>query len=469
MQELFKVKFIDQKTFPVGIKQLSIKAKVIGATPPDTKQGDFGGPLVMTSGNRSDEPICFEDADARRRLTPLADAFLGHDRPIHRRCEDSVLRRQFPIRRSRGLAPSALRLPVSASRPLLATGAELKNTFCVVRGAEAFLSPHLGDLDEARAYQAFLTDLELYTDMLGLEPEVIACDMHPDYVASKWAREQGLETIEVQHHHAHDIGRLRKRLKASNGVEVRDGFPEYGKDFRRLLGIESDQAMELFHQTVSMKSVGNLTDFVRLGHLEPVPLPGGEAAIRQPWRSAAAYLEACGRPVPFSRWRQVRQSLQVNAPLSSGMGRLFDAVAAILGLRHEVSYEGQAAIELEWLAGEAQVEPYRCSVADGVIAGPELVAAAYDDHLAGRPAAEIAAAFHEGVAAAAVQACAQAAFPKRVVLSGGSFQNLRLVHSVRRRLGQLGFEVLTHQRVPPNDGGISFGQAAIAAWRTSCA
>lgn len=415
---------------------------------------DFGGALVMTSGNRSDEPICFDDADARRRLAPIADAFLAHDRPIHRRCEDSVVRQQFPIRRSRGLAPSALRVPVSAPRPILATGAELKNTFCVVRGAEAFLSPHLGDLDDASAYRAFLTDLELYTDMLGLEPEVIACDMHPDYVASKWAREQGLETIEVQHHHAHAAACLAEHGESGPSLALVFDGTGYGPDGTLWGG-------ELLRF--------NLTDFVRLGHLEPVPLPGGEAAIRQPWRSAAAYLEACGRPVPFRRWPEVRQSLQVNAPLSSGMGRLFDAVAALLGLRHEVSYEGQAAIELEWLAGEASAEPYRCSVANGVIAGPELVAAAYDDHLAGRPAEEIAAAFHEGVAAAAVQACAEAVFPKRVVLSGGTFQNLRLLDSVGRRLEQLGFEVLTHRRVPPNDGGISFGQAAIAAWRTSCA
>ncbi len=413
---------------------------------------DFGGPLVMTSGNRSDEPIAYDDAEARERLGAIADAFLAHDRPIHRRCEDSVVRSAFPLRRSRGHAPAALALPVPAERSIVAAGAELKNTFCVARGARAFLSPHLGDLHDATAYRAFRIDLDLYLEMLGVRPEVVACDLHPGYLSTTWAREQGTELVEVQHHHAHAAACLAEHGEEGPALAlVFDGTGQ-GTDGTIWGG-------ELLRC--------DLEGFERVAHLEPVPLPGGEAAIREPWRTAAAHLERAGRPVPYERWPLVRQGLGVNAPLSSGMGRLFDAVSALLGVRDRVTYEGQAAIELEQLAGEAPAEPYPCGLRDGVIAGADLVAAAHDDLAAGRPRAQIAAAFHEGVAAIAAEACAGAGGPGTVVLSGGSFQNLRLLGSVRRRLERLGFRVLTHRHVPPNDGGISYGQAAVAARRSA--
>jgi hydrogenase maturation protein HypF len=202
----------------------------------------------------------------------------------------------------------------------------------------------------------------------------------------------------------------------------------------------------------------DLAGFERLAHLTPVPLPGGEAAIREPWRMAAMHLELAGRPVPFERWPAVRESLQLNAPLSSGMGRLFDAAAALLGVRERVTFEGQAAIELELLAGRTEAAPYAWRFGDG----SELIAALHDDLAAGRPRAEVAAAFHETVATASAAACAEAAEPRTVVLSGGSFQNLRLLASTRRTLEALGFRVLSHRIVPPNDGGISYGQAAVA-------
>lgn len=413
---------------------------------------DFGGPLVMTSGNRSDEPIAYEDGEARRRLGEIADAFLAHDRPIHRRCEDSVVRSEFPVRRSRGLAPGALSLPVSATRAIVAAGAELKSTFCVARGGEAFLSPHLGDLDSEAAYRAFGTDLALYLDMLGTEPEVVAYDLHPEYLATKWALEQEAEPVGVQHHHAHAAACLAEHGEEGPALAVVLDGTGYGPD-GTLWGGEVLRC--------------DLEAFERVAHLEPVPLPGGEAAIREPWRAAAAHLERAGRPVAFERWPLVRQSLEVNAPLSSGMGRLFDAVAALLGVRDRVTYEGQAAIELEQLAGETLAEPYTCRISEGLIAGSDLVGAAHDDLAAGRPRPEIAAAFHEGVAVAVATACADAAEPPTAVLSGGTFQNLRLLASVRRRLERLGFRVLTHRLVPPNDGGISYGQAAIAARRVS--
>jgi hydrogenase maturation protein HypF len=416
---------------------------------------DTGLPLVMTSGNRSDEPIAYDDDDARARLADIADAFLAHDRPIHRRCEDSVVRAEFPIRRSRGHAPGALPLPVPAVRPSVAAGAELKATFCVARGGEAFLSPHLGDLDSELAHRAFRGDLALYLDMLDVRPEVVACDLHPDYVSTRWAHEQDADLVPVQHHHAHAAACLAEHGETGPALALVFDGTGYGPD-GTLWGGELLRC--------------DLARFERVVHLVPVPLPGGEAAIRQPWRIGCAYLEAAGRPVPFESWPVVREALKVNAPLSSGMGRLFDAVAALLGVRDEVTYEGQAAIELEHLAGETAATPYPCETSGGVIDGPALVRAAHDDLEAGRPRAEIAAAFHEGVAAAAAAACEQAALPRTVVLSGGTFQNLRLLRSVRGRLESAGFRVLTHRRVPPNDGGISYGQAAIAARRTaSCA
>ncbi len=408
-------------------------------------------PLVMTSGNRSDEPIATGDDEARGRLGEIADAFLTHDREIYRRCEDSVVRAAFPVRRSRGLAPEPLTLPRRGATPLVAAGAELKSTFCVLRGERAFLSPHLGDLDTPLAYDAFRSDLALYLEMLGVRPEAVAHDLHPDYLSTRWALEQDAEPIAVQHHHAHAAACLAEHGHEGPALALVFDGTGYGPD-GTLWGGELLEA--------------SLEGYERLGHLEPVPLPGGEAAIREPWRMAAAYLEAAGRPVAFESWPEVRQSLAVNAPLSSGMGRLFDAAAALLGVRARVTYEGQAAIELEALAGAVEADPYPCPVGGGVIGGAGLIAAVHDDLEAGRPREQVAAAFHEGVAAAAASACEEARTGhETVVLSGGSFQNLRLLASVRRRLGSLGFDVLTHRRVPPNDGGISFGQAAIAARR----
>ena len=407
---------------------------------------DFDGPLVMTSGNRSDEPIAFDDGEACERLAGIADAFLAHDRPIHRRCEDSVVRAAFPVRRSRGYAPGALRLPV-AGHPVLAVGAELKSTFCVARGGEAFLSPHLGDLDSELAYRAFETDLELYLAMLDVEPGLIAHDLHPEYLSTKWALEQEAELVGVQHHHAHAAACLAEHGETGPALALVFDGTGYGTD-GTLWGGELLRC--------------DLASFERLAHLEPVPLPGGEAAIRESWRVAAVYLERLGLPVPFERWELVRESLKANAPLSSGMGRLFDAVAALLGVRETVSYEGQAAIELEQLAGDAVAAPYDWRFGDAA----ELVAAIVEDT---RPRAEVAAAFHETVAAASAAACVDAGGADTVVLSGGTFQNLRLLASARARLEAEGFRVLTHRLVPPNDGGISFGQVAVASTRRATA
>jgi hydrogenase maturation protein HypF len=327
---------------------------------------------------------------------------------------------------------------------VVAAGPELKSTFCVARGAEAFLSPHLGDLVDERAHAAFRTDLALYLEMLGVEPEVVAYDLHPEYLATKWALEQDADLVGVQHHHAHAAACLAEHGETGPALALVFDGTGYGTD-GTLWGGELLRC--------------DLTSFERVAHLDPIPLPGGEAAVREPWRTAAVHLERADRPVPFERWPAVRESLKANAPLSSGMGRLFDAVAALLGVRTEVSYEGQAAIELEQLAGETAAAPYEWSFGDGTA----LVRAVHDDLAAGRPRAEIAAAFHEAVAAGAADACERAGEPGTVALSGGTFQNLRLLSATTRELEERGFRVLAHRLVPPNDGGISYGQAAVAA------
>ena len=407
---------------------------------------DFGGPLVLTSGNRSDEPIACDDGDARTRLAGIADAFLGHDRVIHRRCEDSVVYASFPVRRSRGYVPGRLPLPIAAARPIVAAGAELKATFCVARGRDAYLSPHLGDLDSEPAHRAFRSDLDLYLAMLGTDAEVVAHDLHPEYLSTKWALEQDAELVGVQHHHAHAAACLAEHGEEGPVLALVFDGTGYGTD-GTLWGSELLRC--------------DLDSFERLAHLEPIPLPGGAAAIAEPWRVAAVHLERAGLPVPFERWPLVRESLKLDPPLACGMGRLFDAVAALLELRVQVSYEGQAAIELEQLAGETEADPHPWRFGDGT-ALVSLVAADLAD---GRPRPEIAAAFHESVAAAAAEACAGVDEPRTVVLSGGTFQNLRLLRSTRLRLERLGFRVLTHRLVPSNDGGISYGQAAVAARR----
>jgi len=416
---------------------------------------DVARPLVLTSGNVSDEPIAFEDAEAHARLGDIADAFLSHDRPIHRRCEDSVVRAAFPIRRSRGYAPGSLPLaapPFAAEgRSIVAAGAELKSTFCVTRGGEAFLSPHLGDLDSEPAYRAFRTDLALYLAMLDVELDVVAHDLHPEYLSTKWALEQDAELVGVQHHHAHAAACLAEHGEQGPVLALVFDGTGYGTD-GTLWGGELLRC--------------DLAGFERLAHLDPVLLPGGEAAIREPWRMAALHLERAGVAVPWPRWELVRESLKLAPPLSSGMGRLFDAVAAVLGVRDRVTYEGQAAVELEQLAGTARAEPYPWRFGDTT----GLVSTCHAERLAGRAVEEIAARFHETVAAGAAAACAEAGGPGTVVLSGGSFQNLRLLDSTRGRLETLGFRVLSHRLVPPNDGGISYGQAAVAARRiASCA
>ena len=401
---------------------------------------------MLTSGNLSDEPIAFDDDEARARLGGIADAFLAHDRPIHRRCEDSVVRAGFPLRRSRGYAPAALPLP-GAARTIVAAGAELKSTFCVTRGGEAFLSPHLGDLDSEPAYRAFHADLALYLAMLDVELDVVAHDLHPEYLSTKWALEQDAELVGVQHHHAHAAACLAEHGEEGPALALVFDGTGYGTD-GTLWGGELLRC--------------DLESFERVAHLDPVPLPGGEAAIREPWRVAALHLERAGLAGALAgvgaRAREPEARARRSRPGwagSSTRSRRCSACASASATRARPPSSSSS----------SPAPPRPSRIRGGSATSTGLVATCSSELASGRPAEEIAARFHETVAAGAADACAAAGEPRLVVLSGGSFQNLRLLDSTRGRLEALGFRVLGHRRVPPNDGGISYGQAAVAARR----
>ncbi|WP_307848667.1 carbamoyltransferase HypF [Microbispora oryzae] len=433
-------------------------------------------PLVLTSGNVSDEPIAYVDEEAMERLAGIADVFLTHDRPIHVRADDSVVRtfrgRELPVRRSRGYAPQPMALAAGVPRPVLACGAELKNTFCLAKGRRAFVSHHIGDLENYETLRAYTQGIEHFRRLFDLVPEVVAHDLHPEYLSTKYALErEGVDLVGVQHHHAHVASCLADNGECGPVIGVAFDGLGYGLD-GTLWGGEF--------------LIADLARFERAGYLEPLPMPGGAAAIREPWRMAAAYLDlALGGCVPddmdvvrrnADRWPAVVALARagVGSPRTSSMGRLFDAVAAITCGRDVITYEGQAAVELERRADPAEPGAYECPLLAGApattalftAAGPELVAAVVDDLGAGTPAEVVAARFHNAVARLVADGCARlrdAGAPSTVALSGGVFQNMLLLERATDLLEADGFRVLTHRRVPPNDGGVSLGQAAVAA------
>jgi hydrogenase maturation protein HypF len=433
-----------------------------------------GAPIVLTSGNVSDEPIAHVDADAAARLRGIADAFLTHDRPIHIRADDSVVRvvggRVLPLRRSRGYAPEPLRIPVPqgarAARPVLGCGAELKNTFCILRGTEAFLSHHIGDLENAETLGAYVHGIEHLGRLLDVAPAVLAHDLHPEYLSTKYAlgraeADPDVQLVGVQHHHAHLAACLADNGEVGPVVGIACDGLGYGTDGVLWGG----EVMEVA-----------LTGFRRLAHLEPVGLPGGATAVRQPWRTAASWLHAAGidpgglalvaRNGPM--WTQVQRLLHssVDIPLTTSAGRLFDAVAALVGIRDRVNYEGQAAIELEQCARRGVTEAYPARLDGPLILAGDLVRAVVADVRAGVEPGVISARFHNGLAdvlaAAAVRAAGDTGHDT-VALSGGVFQNLLLLDGLSRRLAAAGLRVLTHSRVSCNDGAISLGQVAVVA------
>jgi len=438
-----------------------------------------GVPLVMTSGNLSDEPIATGNDEALSRLAGIADAFLLHDREIHIRTDDSVARviMDVPrlVRRSRGYVPRPIRMPVEADAPVLAVGAELKSTIALARGRDCFLSHHIGDLKTPAAYGAFRQATEHLARVLEIAPRVVAADMHPDYLSTRWAHEESaLPVVEVQHHHAHIAACLAENGSRGPAIGLALDGVGYGPDGTVWGG-------EVL--------VADLVDFRRAGHLEPVRMPGGDAASNEPRRMAAAYaalvrgddwaslvprvldfatLEEAGFWVDMAR-------RGVNSPVTTSAGRLFDAAACAAGLRGVNAYEGQAACELEGVADMDERDAYPARVErDGkgmvIVRGSDLFAAVAEDAVRGVDTGRIAARFHNGLANALARACEivrEDTGIALVALSGGVFQNALLLVRLSARLAESGFEVLTHSLVPAGDGGIAFGQAAVAAARAS--
>ena len=435
--------------------------------------GALSRPMVLTSGNVSDEPIAYDDADALARLGGIADAFLTHDRAIHIRTDDSVARvfrgRPTLIRRSRGYVPEPVTVDDEFPRAVLACGAELKNTFCLAKGRHAFVSHHIGDLENAETLRSFTEGIEHFRRLFDIDPQVVAHDLHPEYLSTKYALDlDGVDLQGVQHHHAHIASCLADNRAAGPVIGVAFDGTGYGPD-GTIWGGEF--------------LVADLAAFERGGHLAPVPMPGGAAAIRQPWRMAAAYLDAAYSGAPpdglgvvqrnEAHWGAVVAMARrgINSPVTSSAGRLFDAVAALLGVRDVINYEGQAAVELEQLADPGEGGSYQARVEDQTpfgISGCDLVRAAAEDIAAGVPREIVAARFHNGVAALIETGCLllrERHGLATVALSGGVFQNLLLLHATVARLEARGFRVLVHSRVPCNDGGISLGQAVVAGAR----
>jgi hydrogenase maturation protein HypF len=418
---------------------------------------DAGVTLVMTSGNVSDEPIAYIDDEARERLAGIADLFLVHDRPIHMRTDDSVVRGGRLLRRSRGHVPDALGLPVGAP-PLLACGAELKSAFCLARGRRAWVGHHIGDLRTWETLRSFREGIAHFERLFEVTPEVVAHDLHPDYLATAYALErEGVEHVGVQHHHAHLAACLAEHGERGPALgAIYDGT-----------GLGADGAAwggELL--------TGDLVAFERAGHLWPARLPGGDRAAREPWRMACAWLVEAGlaAPPPTLRrddaWEVVERMARngVGAPQTTSVGRLFDAVAALCGVRTHTTYEGQAAAELEGVADPREREAYPLPFAGGVLDARETIRAVVADVEAGVDASVVAARFHRAVALGTARACFELTGGP-VVLSGGVFQNRLLLAWTREALQDAGVRVLVPRAVPANDGGIAYGQAAVAAAR----
>lgn len=430
--------------------------------------------LVMTSANISDEPVVFTDDDARSRLEGIADAYLAHNRRIHIRTDDSIARvmsgQALLLRRARGYVPRSLLLPASQP-PVLAVGAELKNALCLTRGDRAYLSQHIGDLKNAEVLQSLAEASDHLQQILDLRPEAVAHDLHPDYLSTHFAEQfSDLPKIPVQHHHAHLASCLAEHCWQDpaigvifDGIGLGDDDTIWGGEFL----------------------IGDLGRYERVGNLQPVCMPGGDAATREPWRMAVSYIQhAYGsdwpdlemlRAIVPADVRLLQQMMEkgLNSPLTSSCGRLFDAVAALAGLRQKVNYEGQAALELEMAitnSGDDAVYPWDIFEMDGrfVVGHTPLIRAIVDDLLTGSEAGMISRRFHLTLAEIIADVCGRlrkARGLETVALSGGVFQNRFLTEQASLLLEQSGFHVLRHSLVPPNDGGLALGQAVVAGNR----
>jgi hydrogenase maturation protein HypF len=438
---------------------------------------DAGVPLVMTSANVSDEPIAYLDDEALQRLRGIADAFLVHDRPIHMRTDDSVVRsvggsRRVLLRRSRGYVPGSLALPARAPVAALGCGAELKSTFCLAKGERAWVGHHIGDLKNWETLASFREGVAHFERLFAVSPRVVAHDLHPDYLSTRYALErEGVETVAVQHHHAHLAACLAEHGEDGPAVGAIFDGTGYGTDGTVWGG-------EIL--------AGGLASFERSGMLMPVRLPGGDAAVREPWRMAASWLaHATGDELPAppeqlaeaagADWEAVCGLVASGAgsPLTTSVGRLFDSVAALCGLRASVNYEGQAAAELEGVADPTELGAYRIELEGGdgptLLLDPRGAIRELTADVAGAvPIPIVAARFHNGLAQATAAACARECERSGidlVVLSGGVFQNRLLLERTLADLAAAGVRTLVPERLPPNDGGIAYGQVVVAIAR----
>lgn len=436
------------------------------------KAVDFPEALVMTSGNLSEEPIATDNDEARHRLADLADAFLLHDRDIYTRCDDSVVRsfgkNVYPFRRSRGYAPFPVHLPKEVP-PILATGGELKNTFCMTHGNYAFLSHHIGDMENHETLRSFEQGVEHFERLFRVKPEALAYDLHPNYMTTHYALAragcENLPVVGVQHHHAH----------------IASCMADHGLDGSRpLIGIAFDGTGYGVDGAIwgGEFLVADYQDFQRPYHLAYFPLPGGDAAIKRPSRTALALLwvlgvewDDCLAPVKdlSSEERmtlQVQLERKLNSPLTSSMGRLFDAAASLADVRQKVNYEAQAAIEFEALVDIQETGAYHFEIAQSEIQVLPAVNGLVADVLAGVPASVISARFHHGLVNMIREVCSRIRAQtglNEIALSGGVWQNMTLLTLSLAGLRQDGFQVYIHHQVPTNDGGLALGQALIAA------
>lgn len=430
--------------------------------------------LVLTSGNQSDEPIVTDNEEARERLRNIADYFLFHNRDIYLRCDDSVTRvlrgEPRPIRRARGYVPAPIFLRESLP-PVLGVGAELKNTVCLTRGREAFLSQHVGDLENLETLHSFEHTVDHLSRILEVQPRLIACDLHPDYLSTQWAlARHDLPRVTVQHHHAHIASVVAERNLSGPVLGLAMNGTGYGPDGTiwggEILWVEDDR-------------------FQRLGHFRHLRMPGGAQAIREPWRMALSALWALNPEGVedeyrdfLERWprEKVTVTLQMlrkgfHSPATSSCGRLFDAVAALAGIRHTITYEGQAAIQLEQAVIDHE-ECYRGRVTQEngtwILDGLDMIRAVVRDVRCGLPTGIIAARFHNGLSTLLADAAAEigtAVGIRNIALSGGVFQNATLLERLEPELERLGFSVFSHFEVPANDACIALGQAYVAAHR----
>jgi len=428
--------------------------------------------LVMTSANLSEEPIAIANHEAVERLTGIADAFLVHNRDIYLRCDDSIVRKTAGvtrfIRRARGYVPTPVFLNHSPP-PLLACGAALKNTVCLTKEDRAFISQHIGDLENLATYGAFRDTIAHLQRILAITPQAIACDLHPDYLSTRYATEQNdLPVIQVQHHHAHIVSAMAENHLDGRVIGLAFDGTGYGPDGT------------IWGGEVLLAEKGR---YERAAFLNPLPMPGGAAAIKAPWRMAISYLyQAFGEgfrdlDLPFMAAVEPKQAeimvammqQALNAPLTSSMGRLFDGIAALIGLRRTVVFEGQAAMELEMIAAPEAASPYdfgwQASDEGLRIPTAPIIQGVVTDIRHGQSSAHISRRFHTTLVQLFTDLCSHLRRQNdldRVVLSGGTFQNAILLEELSRSLAKSGFDVYTHRLVPPNDGGISLGQAVAA-------